>query len=146
VRFARELTGGLSVLAAVLWLGAAPAVAAELRVKVTGLRSTDGAVHFALYDGARGFPTEAGKISGTKVKAVAGGVVAVFSSLAPGTYAVAVYHDENGNGAFDQGLFGLPLEDYGFSNDAPVWFGPPDFAEAAFAVEGKVIEIAIRLD
>ena len=141
-----RLTGGLSVLAAVLWLGAAPAMAAELRIKVTGLRSTDGAVQFALYDDAQGFPTEAGKIGGTNVKAVAGGVVAVLAGLAPGTYAVAVYHDENGNGAFDQGLFGLPLEDYGFSNDAPVWFGPPDFADAAFALEGEVTEITIRLD
>ena len=142
MRFAR----GLVVLAAVSWLGAAPAMAAELHVKVTGLRSADGAVHYALYDGARGFPTEAGKIGGTNVKAKAGAVVAVFGGLTPGTYAVAVYHDENGNGAFDHGLFGLPLEDFGFSKDAPVWFGPPDFADAAFVLEGKVTEITIRLD
>ena len=141
-----RFAGGLIFLAVVWWLGAAPAMAAELRVKVMGLRSADGAVHFAVYDRAQGFATEEGKIGGTQVKARAGGVVAVFDGLAPGTYAVAVYHDENGDGVFNQGLFGVPLEDFGFSNDAPVWFGPPAFADAAFAVEGKVTAITIRLD
>lgn len=141
-----RLAGGLAVLATALWLGAASAMAVELRVKVVGLRSADGTVHFALYDRAQGFATEEGMIGGTQVKARAEGVVGVFDGVTPGTYAVAVYHDESGNGAFDQGLFGLPLEDFGFSNDAPVWLGPPDFEDAAFVVEGKFIEITIHLE
>jgi len=142
VRIARVLI----VLAVASWLGGASVWAAELRVKVMGVRSADGAVHFALYDGAQKFATEEGKIGGTQVKARAGGVVAVFADLPPGTYALAVYHDENGDGAYNQGLFGVPLEDFGFSNGAPLWFGPPAFAAAAFAVEGKVTEITIHLD
>ena len=78
--------------------------------------------------------------------APAGGVTIVVRGLAAGTYAVAVYHDENGNGAFDQGFLGIPLEDYGFSNDAGAFFGPPSFAEAAFRIGAAGGRITIRLD
>lgn len=135
-------------VAAIGALVAAAATAAgtmELRVNVVGLRSGEGEVRFALYDRAHGFPTDDGKIAGARIAARAEGVTATFGPLSAGRYAVAVYHDENGNGRFDQGLFGIPLEDYGFSNDAAAWFGPPSFADAAVAVEDAT-EITIRLD
>ena len=40
-------------------------------------------------------------------------------------YAVAIYHDENSNKKFDT-FFSIPKEYYGFSNNAPVFFGPPE--------------------
>lgn len=55
--------------------------------------------------------------------------------LAPGDYALAVIHDENGNGKLDT-IVGIPREGYGFSRNAPVRFGPPRFAAARFTVEG----------
>lgn len=134
-----------AVLATALSITPAAAAAAELRVNVAGLRSGDGDVHYALYDKAEGFPTQRGKIAGDSVKAAAPGVVIVLGGLVPGRYAVAVYHDENGNGRFDQGIFGIPLEDYGFSNDASAWFAPPPFADAAVTVDGATTEITIRL-
>ncbi len=57
--------------------------------------------------------------------------------LPAGTYAVAVYHDVNDNGKMDRVPFvGLPLEPYGFSNDARGAFGAPSFADASFEVDG----------
>ena len=41
----------------------------------------------------------------------------MFDDLAPARYAVAVYHDVNGNGRLDTVPPGLPTEPYGFSND-----------------------------
>ena len=55
--------------------------------------------------------------------------------LAPGDYALAVIHDENGNGKLDT-IVGIPREGYGFSRNAPVRFGPPRFAAARFTVAG----------
>lgn len=66
------------------------------------------------------------------------------SGLPPGTYAVNVYHDENGNKKLDRGLFGLPSEPYGFSNNPTTTFGPPSFSEASFSVTGDK-EISIKL-
>lgn len=46
-----------------------------------------------------------------------------------GEYAISVHHDENNNGKLDTGLFGIPKEKYGFSNNAKGFMGPPSFKE-----------------
>ncbi|HEX9703510.1 MAG TPA: DUF2141 domain-containing protein [Rhodospirillales bacterium] len=141
-RCAARLFGLGALATAWTW---SPALAADLTVEVTGARSAAGAVHFGLYDEARKFPTKHGRIDGFEMAIADGRAVGVFRGLRPGRYAVAVFHDENGNGEFDQGLFGLPLEDYGFSNDARVFFGPPGFDEAAVPVPAEGIRITIQL-
>lgn len=133
---------------------ALPASAADLTVEVQGLRSNGGVVHFGLYDKPGAFPDDEGRIAGarTGIKArIKDGIkgwraVAVFKGLKPGRYALAVYHDENANGEFDQFIFGLPIEDYGFSNGATVFFGPPSFEAAAVTVPAKGLRITIRVD
>lgn len=134
-------------LAVLVLVAAAPAAgAAELTVEVLGLRSGDGLVHFGLYDNPDTFPDKDGRLDGTEVPISEGRAVSVFKGLKPGRYAVAVFHDENANGEFDQGLFGLPLENYGFSNKAFVFFSPPAFDSAAISVPDKGLNITIRLD
>ena len=66
--------------------------------------------------------------------------------LKPGRHAVALFHDENGNDAFDQGLFGIPLEDYAFSNNAMGFFAAPSFDAASFALTEPETRILIRID
>ena len=122
------------------------ALGADLTVKVVGLRSDAGNVHFALYDNPATFPDDDGRLRGTNVPITGRRAIAVFKDLAPGSYAVAVFHDENANGSFDQGFLGLPLEDYGFSNGAPAFLGPPSFEQAKFAVPEKGIGITIDVD
>jgi len=121
------------------------AFAAELNVTVTGLRSTQGEVHVALYDDPGRFPENEKYIADEIVTAKADEVTVTFKGLAAGNYALAVYHDENGNREFDQIIFGIPLEGYGFSNGATVFFGPPDFEDAAVTLDEPAAEIAIRM-
>ena len=133
---------------------AGPASGAELTVEVQGLRSNAGAVHFDLYDQPGAFPDYDGRIAGAQAgieAVIEAGIkgwraVAVFKGLKPRRYALAVYHDENANGEFDQFIFGLPLEDYGFSNGAAVFFGPPSFEAAAVTVPAQGLRITIRVD
>lgn len=132
----------LSMLAVAAW----PAAAADLAIHVTGLRSGAGDVHYGVYADPRNFPKPEGRVAKGFVKARAGGVTIMVRGLSPGTYAVVVYHDENGNGAFDQWFLGIPLEDYGFSNDASAFLGPPSFADAAFRIGAVGRRITIRLD
>ena len=120
--------------------------ATELKINVTNLQSGDGTVYFAVYDRPETFPKRTGKLVGTKLPAKSNGVVAVFSDLKPGNYAVAIYHDENSNGKFDQGFLGIPLEGYAFSNNAPVFLGPPEFEDAAVKINGKSTAITIKMD
>ena len=46
-------------------------------------------------------------------------------NIEKGNYAVSVYHDENNSGILETGgVFGIPLEPYGFSNNPTMTFGP----------------------
>jgi len=54
---------------------------------------------------------------GDRKPARAGTVEFRIPNVPPGRYAVAVYHDANGNGRLDRSAIGFPQEPYGFSND-----------------------------
>ena len=124
-------------------LGLAPAGAAELSVEVYGAASAKGGINVALFDAAVDFP---GKHAvGIVIPAAVNPGIAVFHDVKPGTYAVAVFHDENGNGVLDKNILGIPLEKYGFSRDASGTIGPPTFAAAAFTVDMTNLTIAIHL-
>lgn len=112
---------------------------------MTGLADNDGDVHIALYDRADAFPDSDGMIAERIVAISEKSVSTVFEQLAPGRYAVAVYHDANGNHDFDHGLFGIPLEAYGFSSGARAFLGPPSFADAAFDVAEPETQVVIDL-
>ena len=55
-------------------------------------------------------------------------------NVPPGTYAVQAFHDANANLDLDRTFIGFPKEGVGFSNDAPMRFGPPTFDDAAINV------------
>lgn len=117
----------------------------DLVVRVAGVETGRGAVHYALYDSAKYFPTRTGRVVKGEVPVSSAGATIVIKGLRPGTYALAVFHDENLNEQFDQGVFGIPLENYGFSNNARGFFSAPDFNDAKFQVRGGKTEIFIEL-
>lgn len=121
------------------------ASAAVLDVEVTGLSSDAGDVHIALYDNPDAFPSSDGMRAEKQAPILDRRARFTFQDIPAGRYAVAVYHDENANHTFDQAIFGIPLEDYGFSNDARVFFGPPGFDEAAFDVADPETRMTIHL-
>ena len=69
-----------------------------------------------------------------------------FKNLKMGVYAVSVYHDENSNGVLEtDGLFGLPSEPFGFSNNLSITFGPPSFKKSSFNLTtNKTINIKLK--
>lgn len=52
--------------------------------------------------------------------------------LSTGQYSVRVFHDENNNNKLDTGMFGIPKEGWGMSNNVKAVMGPPDFGESLF--------------
>lgn len=65
--------------------------------------------------------------------------------LPPGTYAVAVYDDLNGNHKLDHNLIGIPREPVGASNNPQGRFGPPRFAQCSFHLGDSAKAITINL-
>lgn len=107
--------------------------AAELRVTVSNGPSAPATLYLAVFDGAEAFASGQSVLS-QKVELVDGAAQAVFSGVPPGRYAVKSFADENGNAKLDTNLFGLPVERYGFSNNARGRMGPPGFDAAAVEV------------
>lgn len=100
-------------------------------VTVAGVKTQSGAIMIALHDEANWN----GRPIATARATVTGQTVAIMlPAPAAGRYGLKLYQDVNGNGAMDANAFGMPTEPFGFSNDAPVRFGPPAFAAAAFDV------------
>lgn len=119
------------------------ASAADLTVEINGHRSTDGKIHAALYQDGTRFPGT--PLRGAEGLASQGSVVLTFKEVPPGVYALSAYHDENGNGKMDRGLFNIPSERYGFSRNARGDKGPPAFRDAQVEVRDPATQISIQL-
>jgi len=138
----RPFPAALFLAATPLFLSAAPASAAcvgqaagtvRLDVVATDLRNGNGEVAFTVYpDDRRRFLAKGGKLLRARVPARAPATRACFL-LPPGSYAIAQYHDENGDHHFNRTLL-VPKEGFGFSNDAPTSVGLPSLAATRFAL------------
>ncbi len=65
--------------------------------------------------------------------------------LPQGEYAVLVYQDMNGNKKLDLGLFNIPKEPTGFSNNFRPRFSKPQFKDAAIKISGPSVTSVIEL-
>jgi len=133
-------------LIAVLGAGfSGPGLAADLIVQVDGVRNSEGLVRLALYDRAEDYPRKGKAIVTEDVPAESGSMTFIIPDLAAGSYAIALFHDEDGDNDFDQNFIGLPEEGYGFSMGAKAFLGAPRFAEAAFALgdEGTTTTVTL---
>ncbi len=118
----------------------------DITVEITNLRNTEGVVRACMTRDEERFPRCQDAEQGYRVVVPAGeATVLHFTDVAPGTYAIALLHDENDNGRADRALGMMPTEGFGFSRDARVRMGPPDFDDAAFTVGGESSRQTIRM-
>jgi uncharacterized protein (DUF2141 family) len=123
----------LAAIALVMLPAAAPV--SELSLDVAGLRSAKGVLRVCLTAVADNFPKCIDDAASTTRSVPAGSGGFRFAGLPRGDYAVAIIHDENGNGKLDT-IAGIPREGFGFSRNPPIRFGPPRFAAARFTAAG----------
>lgn len=131
---------GLALVAA----SSAPASAATLVVRVTGVAAGQGPVFVGLCD--RDLDRERCPI-GRFARASAATLSLRFDGVPPGRWAVAAYQDVNANGTLDTQpilVWRLPSEPYGFSNDVGR-YGPPTFSGAAFELPPSGGTVSVRL-
>jgi len=116
----------------------------NLIINITGFATSDGEARVALVNSKENYNNDNNfrqKIVPVKDKKAQFFV----KDIEFGEYAVKVIHDENSNGKLDTAMFGIPLEAYGFSNDARGKFGSPDYSEAAFKFNASGQEIFIKV-
>lgn len=114
----------------------------DLTVNISGLNSDKGTILVALYNQKEGFLKKEFKGDILKIKNHKS--VVIFKNLKKGEYAVSFIHDENDNKKMDTNFLGIPKEDYGCSNNARGFMGPPKYDDAKFQlIENKTINIKI---
>ncbi len=121
-----------------------PAFAADLTINLTGVRASTGVVKVALLDSQAAWDGQAAPVDATGAPPAGDSATFRFTDLKPGTYAVAISHDENDNGKLDSNIVGMPIEGYGFSNNPRV-MRKPTFEEARFEVGEDDLAITVDL-
>lgn len=112
-----------------------------ITVSVNNVTNNNGKVVFSLHTEDTFMKTQS--IQSTESIIEEGKVKVLFKNVQSGTYAIMVLHDENNNTKMDYDLNGMPLENYGMSNN-PVSYGPPQFTDAQFTVADKDLDLLIR--
>lgn len=119
---------------------------AKLDVTVEGLRSPKGLVTYTLYaDDKKKFLAKGGSLERIRVDARAPATETCVPLPGPGTYLLAVYHDEDGNRKLNRSIIGLPREGFGFSNNATSSIGLPSFDAVRFIAKAGVTALKIKL-
>jgi uncharacterized protein (DUF2141 family) len=71
-----------------------------------------------------------------------GDVTLTFKNVPPGDWGVIAYHDANLNGKLDENFLGIPIEQFGFSNN-PGHNHQPDFSESVFKLDKSDVDLSI---
>jgi uncharacterized protein (DUF2141 family) len=141
----------LVLIACIVVLGPASARAdavppGDLSVRLVGLRNDHGRSGCEVFASEKGFPTDS-KAALQSVWCPIDGTESIchFGTLVPGTYAIACFHDENGNGNCDTGFLAIPTEGTVVSNQARGFMGPPKFKDAKVSFLGHSTELRLRM-
>lgn len=111
-----------------------------MQVKLTDIKNDSGNIRMNLYDNPDTFLDTGARIARIDIPARKGDMAACLSLPEPGKYALAVLHDEDADGDYD-----VLEEGYGFPNNPKLYFGPPDYNQAAFEVDGEPVKLAIKV-
>ena len=115
---------------------------AKLVLEATTLHNTAGQVAFAIYpDDKSRFLAKGAKVGRARVSAA--NPHACFW-MKPGHYAIAQYHDENGDHKFNRTLL-MPKEGFGFSNNPAMKPRAPRWDEIRFALVPGAVTQTIRV-
>jgi len=112
----------------------------NIKVSLVNALNDTGTVNFALFN-KENFRQQPLRAQSAIIKN--GLSTVVFENVPAGTYAIICYHDENENKRMDFQENGMPLENYGTSNN-PLNFGPPQFVDSKFEVMDKDLNLEIK--
>jgi uncharacterized protein (DUF2141 family) len=118
----------------------------KIVVSITNLVNSKGACKTCLYDKASAFAGNGSAIKCVDVPIKNKTASIAFDAVPKGIYAIAVFHDENGNNKMDKNILGIPKEGYGASKNKLPFASAPLFKDNQFELkEEQTIHLEIRL-
>ncbi|TVQ45375.1 MAG: DUF2141 domain-containing protein [Gloeocapsa sp. DLM2.Bin57] len=118
-----------------------------LTVEVSGFRKIKGNLCVALFDNPDSYNDKSNlqPIRSSCLLLVDDPQNLTFSELPYGSYAIAVFHDENEDFQLNTNFLGIPKEGMGFSNNPSIWKGGPDYEAMKFDFTPEQSTIAIKI-
>ncbi len=116
----------------------------QVRVTVNGM-GAGGVLNVELYDDPENFLFKKGRKRKVRIPAAEGQQKVCMNLDQPGTYAVAVYHDRDGDRKLKKHWNLLPREPFGLSNNPEQHTGFPKFSDSAFTAGSQGTDIMINL-
>ena len=113
-----------------------------ITVTVSNATSNAGTIKFGLHNKDTFMRKNPIQVAESKIED--GKCKIVFENVPSGEYAITCFHDKNSNGKMDFQSNGMPLEDYGASNNV-MNFGPPQYDDAKFTITDKDVSLDIKL-
>ena len=99
---------------------------ADLTVVIDNIKKIEGVIQIGLYNNKESFPKVGKEYKRIRVDVTSTKFEHTIEKLDTGYYAIALFHDNDGNGEINKNFLGIPKEDYGFSNNIkPVLSAPP---------------------
>jgi uncharacterized protein (DUF2141 family) len=110
----------------------------ELILEINQVASASGVIWVGIYDSEANYLVKEKAII-REIRVHQKGKAQIHVRNLPyGTYAIALFHDVNGNGELDQNFFGIPTEPYAFSKTPATKWRLPYFREVAFPFRSKL--------
>lgn len=132
------------LMACMMGAGGAIADSGKLLVDLDNVRDDSGQIRASIYSDPDTFRKEEKALKIVSLPARTGKITLSLDGLAPGRYAVMVYHDANNDQKLNLRFGMFPTEGYGLSNN-PTVMGPPKFSESVFDLKAGDNRIAIKL-
>ncbi len=119
----------------------------SIQITVQNVKEAAGTITVDVHDDDPAkFLKSGGKLARIRVPAQQGETTFCVIVPEPGVYALALYHDRNGNTKLDKTWIGLPSEPFGLSNNPPKRLAMPRHRDSAFEVNGPRTPVIIELD
>lgn len=119
----------------------------SITVHVRGFGSRDGQLLINLFLARAGFPEDPEAAFVARAVSIdADTVVVRFEDVPAGEFAIAAFHDEDGDRVLDTGALGAPSERWGVSGGSRGFLGPPAYDDARLVLRpGLDIEVEVEL-
>ncbi len=136
---------GLVLMLALPAVAEAPVAFGTLQIEVKSISSISGTLNVGVHDAADTFPNGAKAPLKATVKTTSNPQLITVEHVPYGVHAVSVWHDVDGDGKLPTGIFSIPKEPIGVSNNVRPKFSPPKFDDSKFELKAPTMKLSIEL-
>lgn len=112
---------------------------ADIEVEICNIKQSRGNLKLGVFDKVHNYRTKTDPYLKSSKDITDSIARFSFYNVPFGRYAIAVYHDENGDDTLNTRKLGIPIEGIGFSGKFSSRVKPPDFVMASFRLKNDTL-------